>query len=256
MAVKTIGWVALASVKTVNDLAIASVKTVIWDTVSTSNGLLTWLRAYYKTDESSWNAADSTANAYTLTAKNGATFAAWILNNWASLDGINDYFSTTSNLGMAWSSQNYSVVFWIKPPITIVTQQVFWNHNQAANDTFEYVEFLTSNVRHVRVRQWVAADICSVAQTFTWWSTYMVCATYNGSNLTVSVNAWSRTSLASIWNGTAGWADWFTLWAYIGGWAYYSSIIDEIAVFDRFLTTADESVIYNGGSPLPFASYN
>ena len=211
-----------------------------------------WLIAYYKGDESSGNATDSVWG-FTLTANNGATFATWKLNNGMSLDGTNDYFSTSSDLWLNGTSQNYSFTMWIKPTATITTQQVFINHNQAEFDLYEYVEWFSGNLRHVRVRQWAAADVLSVAQTFTAWTWYFLAGTYDGSTMTISVNAGSRTTRSSTGNGTSGWVDWFTLGSQIGWWwAYFNWIIDEVAVYNRALTTGEESDNYGGGTPPPY----
>lgn len=210
---------------------------------------LSWLIAYFKLDESSWDASDATGNWHTLTANWWATFAAWKLNNWASLDGINDYFSRATDLWLWASQQPYSFTLWIKPSVTIATQQVFWNLNDAEFDNYSYTEWYGGNLRHIRARQGVAADICQVAQAFTAGTWYFISSTYDGSNLSVSINWGSRTNLTSTGNWTSGWTNNFTLWAQVWWGLYFNGIIDEVAIYNRALTIGEEADNYNSGTP-------
>lgn len=74
------------------------------------------LRAAWKLDEASGNAADSSGNGYTLTNNNTVGFAAGKINNGADFgsSNTNKYFKISSTLGIA-TSDDRSFNVWIKP---------------------------------------------------------------------------------------------------------------------------------------------
>lgn len=71
-----------------------------------SNGLV----GYWKMDETSGNAADSSGNSYTLTNNNIATFVSGKFGNAASLNGTTQSFSTSTNIGRV-----QTISFWVNP---------------------------------------------------------------------------------------------------------------------------------------------
>ena len=218
------------------------------------NWLLTGLVSYYKFDESSWNAADSKGS-FTLTNNWTATYSAWLLNNAVTTDTAK-YLSTTSQLWLNASGQNFTFAFWIKPTATISTQQVFFNHTDVTNHNDIALDWFSSNVRLVRTRLWVLSDIAQWAFTFSAWTTYCIVCKYNWSTLSLRINNWTAITAASTWNGTVNWTDWYAVGSYKWGSAYYKWQVDEMAIASRAWSTAEETTFYNSGSPLPLSSYS
>lgn len=253
MTVKTINWVTIASVKTLGWLATASVKTINGDSVS--NWMANWLVAYYKFDESSGNATDSKWG-FTLTNNGTCTYGAGMLNNSVTTTTVGTkYMSTTSDLGLNGSSQNFTFAWWIRPTATIATQQVFFDHTDAGQHNNIALDWFWWNARLIRTRLWVASDIVSVAQTFSIATVYCIVCKYDWSTLSLRINNWTATTVSSTGNWSSGGTDWFAVGAYIWGGTWYLWESDEFAIWNRSITSAEETLFYNGGSPLPYASY-
>ena len=99
-----------AQVKT--DLAGGQVGALIGS--STNDPLTNGLVGYWKMDESSGNAADSSGNSYTLTNNATATFAAGKFANAGSLaSASSQYFNTATNMGNIQTAS-----FWVNPTST------------------------------------------------------------------------------------------------------------------------------------------
>src|ERR1035437_10527944 len=75
--------------------------------------LTTNLVSYYKFDEASGNAADSTSNANTLTNVGTVTYSAGKINNGASLNGTTQYFDITDSTSLRITG-DLSVFAWVK----------------------------------------------------------------------------------------------------------------------------------------------
>lgn len=211
-----------------------------------------WLVAYWKADESSWNMADSIWW-FTLTNNNTATFTTWKINNWASLNGTTQYFSSTSDLWLWWSSQNFSFSMWIKPSSTIIAQQVFINHTDGNNHNDIQIDWFSWNVRFIRTRLWIASDVASGTQTFIWGTWYHLVVTYDGTTLKWYVNNWTAVTVASSWNWSSWWADGIAIWALRWWWTYFWGIIDEIGAWNRALSSTEVSDLYNWGSWISYS---
>lgn len=218
-----------------------------------STWLLTGLVAYWKFDESSWNASDSSWGGFTLTNTLSATYSAGMLNN-AVTTGTG-YMNTTSDLWLNGSSQNFTFAYWIKPTSTIAVQQVFFNHTDAWQHNDIQMDWASSNARLVRTRLGVASDIAQVAQTFTWGVAYCLVGKYDGTTLSMRINNGTATTIASSGNWTSAWTDGFFVWITSGLTASYVWQVDEFAVANRAWTATEETTFYNGGTPLPLSSY-
>lgn len=231
------------------------IQQVISSFKSVLNWLLTGLVAYYKFDESSWNATDSKWG-FTLTNNGTCTYWAWILNNAVTTTTVGTkYLSTTNDLWLNWSLQPFTFAFWIRPTATIVTQQVFFNHTDSWTHNDIALDWYLWNVRLVRTRLWAASDVCQFAQTFTIATVYCIIAKYDGSTLSLRVNNWTATTFSSTADGTSWGTDWFAVWASIWWWTWYLWEIDEFAIANRAWTSTEETSFYNSGSPLPYSSY-
>lgn len=212
-----------------------------------------WLVWYWKFDESSGNASDSTGNWRTLTNNGTCTYSAGILNN-AVTTWTSKWMSIASNLWLSGSSQNFTFTFWIKPTSTISTQQEFIQLIDSINHIQVDIDWFSGNLRFIRTRLWVASDICSVAQTFSGWTTYCISAKYDGSSLSIRVNNGSATTIASVWNWTTWWTSWFSVGAAWWGSLFYIGQIDELAWYNRALTSWEETNNYNSGTPPSYPS--
>lgn len=218
-------------------------------------GLLNWLVAYYKFDESSWNATDSIGG-FTLTNNWTATYGAWMLNNAVTTTTVwPKYMSSTSDLWLNGSSQNFTFAWWIRPTATIATQQVFFNHADAGQHNDIQFDWFSSNARFIRTRLGAGSDICSVAQTFSIATVYCIICKYDWATLSLRINNWTATTAASSWNWSAWGTDWFAIGSQIGGTTAYLWESDEFAIANRAWTAAEETLFYNSWTPLALGSY-
>ncbi len=233
----------------------STIQQVISSFKSVSNWLLTGLVAYYKFDESSWNATDSVWG-FTLTNNGTATYGSGMLNNSVTTTTVwPKYMSSASDLWLNGSLQPFTFAFWIRPTATIATQQVFFNHQEAGQHNDITLDWYLWNVRLVRTRLWAASDVCQFAQTFTIATVYCIIAKYDGTTLSLRVNNWAATTLASTADGTSWGTDWFAVGSLIGGTVAYLWETDEFAIASRAWTSTEETSFYNSGSPLPYSSY-
>lgn len=170
-----------------------------------SNGLV----GYWKTDESSGNAADSSGNGLTLTNNNTVAYAGGKFGNAASFTAASSrYLSTAST-------------------ISGVKTVSFWTYN--ASDTDEYINLTTS--------AYITSSSGTVSATGFTSPTIYVNGTANG---TLAASSWNQVVVTT---NTAINADQFEIGR--GNSAYNNGKIDGIRVYNRALSPADVSQLYN-----------
>lgn len=220
---------------------------LLWYWAAAASSLLTGIVAYYKLDESSGNASDSVWG-FNLTNNWTCTYSSFLINNWVTT-GTSKWLSVANNLWLNWSSQPWTVSMRIKPTSTISTQQVFVNFSDFGKRIYCYIEWFSGNCRLIRVRWGIAADICSKAQTFSAWTKYHICWRYNWSTLNLKINDWTASTAAS--SGDWSWT-WYTndmaLWSYIWWSTYYIWQMDEVWFWNRSITDAEVTALYNAWS--------
>lgn len=200
--------------------------------------------AYYKLDESSGNATDS-IKGLVATNTGTATYTAGKINNALTLNGSSQYLSATLALT---GFTAYSVSGWVK---------------RSAINTYHAVVVQTDNVSHnaqfritdgnkLQFILTTSADTTitgstNLTSTSTW---YHVVATYNGSNLNLYVDGSSdatpvaKTGTINTNDTTLG------IGAYITGGLQipFAGQIDEVAIFNRALSSTEVTALYNSGN--------
>jgi len=206
--------------------------------------------AYYKFDETSGNANDSTANAYHLTANNGPGTLSGALNNARQNLVENRYFSHADNADLSMGARNYSISCWIKLASTGGNQvYVGKGDNGFTNGEF-FLGFLSGS-------GWAFSLLKSPAtQDFaaggsgdtTNWHHVVGVLDFSNSQIKLYVdNSLISTQSSSGSNDTT--QDFTVL---KGGTLEANGNIDELAIFNAALTAGDVTELYNGGTPLAY----
>ena len=230
--------------------------------------LIDQLLAYYKLDESSGNALDSTANAKTLTNTGTAGYSAGKINNAVDFGASN----TTKNLnrletgalGLLMDS-NFTVNFWLNLTTQVTTTGnqtvICWSDDTTANKKgyFEFQLYDNAGTPATAINRVdsAGADQVTGNLTFTVGTWYMVTLTWDGSNMKSyrdgSGSAWL--TVASTRTGTNTAAGHNTRVA-IGELDVttraISGLIDEMGWWNRVLSAAEITELYNGGAGLQY----
>lgn len=219
--------------------------------------LTDWLVAWYKFDETSGNASDSVWG-FTLTNMNTCTYTDFILNTWVDTRKTgNWYMKVASDLWLNWSSQNWTVSLFIKPNWAVSTQSVFVSWSEFWYRTYSYIEWFSSALRLIRVRWWVAADICSKTQTLSDATIYHICWRYNWTTLNLKVNDWTATTASSVGNWSWTWySDDMTVWSYIWWWTNFNGGTALLGFWNRSISDSEVTELYNwwAGLQYPFST--
>ncbi len=245
--VKTVNWLAIASVKTTNGLAIASVKTIKWLS-NVASTLLTGITAYWKLDESSGNAADSKG---TNTGVNTTvTYSTWKINNGAV---FNNVATNRLNCGTTWeiNTAAFSISCWINTSKT-TQQYIFTNMDDNSN---EYFLFLTGLITASKVSVYFKDKASPWYHTWTisvcdgvWHHIVVTCdsstiKSYVDNVLDINVstgNALVTTARQSNW--------WYRRQEWINSYPAFSGTIDEGWTWNKALSAAEVTELYNAGT--------
>ena len=203
----------------------AQVKTDLLDPVavligsSPNDPLTQGLVGYWKMDESSGNAADSSGNAYTLTNNATATFAAGKFANAASLaSASSQYFNTVTNMGNIQTTS-----FWVNPTST------------------------TTYLADLNGTQTITATSGTLAANSFTGSTIYV----NGAiSSTITANAWQHVVVTST---TAYAASAFAVGKV--GANYLDGTIDDVRIYNRALSPREVRDLYSW-APGPVGYWN
>lgn len=215
------------------------------------------LQAYYKLDESSGNASDSSGNGYTLTNNNTVGYSSAKINNGADFGSTNTNKSLTTTSDLAIGGGAITMSMWVKvlaEPGTNVTYNLC-NHGDAGNFVTHGLMYRDeSGVKKLafeRGKGGVANNIFTSNQTLGTSNYYHIVYHYDGSTITGYLNDTSIGTVASTGNGTSGVVDGFNLAVARELNTNYSSvIIDEVGVWARALSSAEITELYNGGNGL------
>lgn len=227
--------------------------------------LLTNLIAYWKFDESSGNASDATGGGITLTNYGTTAYASGKINNGADFGNPNTtkYFSTTNTLGIDGGAISYS--FWMKPAALSPIgddYRLFEQINTASTKTaYRFICKDTSGTRKIvfnRLRMNVANNDIDYNITMTTGTWYHIAYTYDGTTMRGYVNGVEVGNTTGSGNGNL--ATGYTAGTHVGadnggsGQAF-DGMMDELGVWSRALSAGEVSLLYNGGSGLPYANF-
>jgi hypothetical protein len=216
------------------------------------------LVSYWKLDESSGDASDSTASVKTLTNTGTTTYAAAKINNGADLGTVN----TTKYLGRTGyviSDGAVSFSLWVKQRTEIAAGIQTFISSGSESTAFRVDYEYNSGTRRlalVRSRNNRTNETTYYNITLGTANFYHLVGTYDGANIVLYVNGVNVSTTTSSLNGTTNWSPgggFFTLGvardANLGTVGQYSSsYIDEVAVWNRGITQSDVNNLYNSGS--------
>jgi hypothetical protein len=210
------------------------------------------LISYYKLDESSGNALDSTSKGFTLTNTNSVAYATGKINNGADFGSTNTNKTLiyTGDIGLTQNS-DWTVSYWAKNSGTDTTGsfqfQMTWNANRymyifrdGANNRWTMDNgggFFTQTVQSISNSTW-----------------YHVVVQRSGSTVYVRIND-SALASTTAYTGTSGA---ITNAVKIGysefTGSYNKGMTDEVGIWSRALSAAEITSLYNAGaaSSYPF----
>ncbi len=234
--------------------------------ISASSTLSNGLVSYWKFDESSGAAYDSTVNHNDLTNNNSISYASAIINNGADLeDASSQYFSITdasqSGLDLTGSA---TWAFWFKPEsINDYDKWISKWENTGNQRSYELYLSPDGGAQWSIELSWdtdgtVGGNTVHRSNNLSWtngtW--YHVCVSFNAPTHTTSfyrngasVSTASNGTATSIHNGTAPFA--------MGArptTGDLDGIMDETGIWSRALSGAECSALYNAGSGLAYGS--
>ena len=215
------------------------------------------LQGYFKCDESSGDATDSSGNGNTLTNNNTATYVGGIINNGFNLVATSSqWFSRTdANLvGLDLEATNFTINSWVKfasLPSTDTSRFIVSKQNSASRQYSLFVQDASGT-------RYISTDIGN-GDTYRVWdfSTgvwYMVTVRYTNStkNVDFSVNATAQGATFTAANTLPGGTAPFRIGAGFGDARFFDGQIDEVGVWDRRLTDAEITELYNAGAGLQY----
>ncbi len=210
-----------------------------------ANPLWDGLLAYYTADNTP-NDALGTKN---LTLVNGATYATGIINSGFSLDGINDYVNFTGNLGV---TNDLSISLWVNPTILLGTKPCMQslNFRTFANGSLNIYFNVNKVVYQMKGTNGSFYNQTSIT-SLTQGNWYNIIISYNNTTKKADmyINGVKDTSSQIMTFTTCNALDLNNGYDFgmrqtsvflIGG-------IDEIAFFNRQLTSTEVTELYNAG---------
>lgn len=221
------------------------------------------LVAYYKLDEASGNASDSSGGGNTLTNTNTVTYVAGKINNGADFGtaNTNKKLTVASNLGI--TNGAISMSCWVLLNTEIASGT--WGFLQKGNAT-NHVQYViayeynggTRRIVFNRQKQNVSNNLVTNTVTMGTSNYYHLVLTYDGTTLEGYVNGSSIGTLATSGDGSGSGLNQFDIGegSMFAGTSYASIDADEVGVWSRAITSTEVSELYNSGAGLayPFAS--
>ena len=222
-------------------------------------------KAYWKTDESSGNAADATGNGHTLTNLNGVVYSAGKINNAADGGSSNaaKRLEATDNGTYGFTTGAMSMSVWVNVTTAPSSGNLSILFDHLYGNTTSGMEYdLAYDNRSGQpctapaltfVRAGSATDIACANVTLSTGTWHHIVGTYDGSTLTLyedgtSIATHSSTAGGANFGSTGGVA---TLAAW-GGGNYLSGLVDEAGIWSSALTAADVTALYNSGAGVQY----
>ena len=219
-----------------------------WRTfVPTNNPLWDNLLAYWSGD----NTANDAKGTYNGTLVNGATYSTGKINNGFSLDGVNDYV----DLGLGYrqsKTEPFTYNFWASinslGTLTVLSNSGDNGHFCYIESGYIWMQIGFSGGGYLRIRSTSTIPLNTLKH---------ITITYDGSasytSFKIYINGVSNTVVGST--NTLGSYDTPNPSAYnlnIGrrpaGQYYFSGILDEVSIWNRVLTAAEATELYNAGA--------
>jgi hypothetical protein len=226
--------------------------------------LIDSLVSYWKFDDGSGNASDSTANVKTLTNNGTTTYSAGKLNSAADFGAANAAKSF-SRAGYVVADGISSMSFWVKQQTEIAsgTQTFVTLVSESTAFTISY-EYNTGSRRLtlLRERNNLASASTSYTVTLGTANYYHIVMVYDLSSIILYVNGTNVSSTSTSLNGTTNWSPgggYFSVGAKRDAndgtvSQHASCFVDELAIWNKVLSPTEVTNLYNTGNvnPYPF----
>jgi hypothetical protein len=218
------------------------------------------LVAYYKLDESSGDASDSSGNGYTLTNTNTVGYATALINNGADFGtaNTNKVLTRASNLGI--TNGACSISIWVKLRTEIASGTYgFIQKSNATNHVAYIISYEynggTRRLAFNRQRQNTSNNYVNYTTTLGTSNWNHLVLTYDGTTLTGYLNGVSvGTPLNTSGDGASGGDNTVD----IGhaneqfSTSYSSMYADEVGIWSRALSASEVTSLYNSGAGLAY----
>ncbi len=221
------------------------------------------LVGYWKMDESSGNATDSSGNGNTGTNTNTATYTTGKFANAGTFNGTNQYFSAADASSLDITG-NLTVSAWLKPsdgqPAALKSLVTKWNtsnlsYNLGLTTDGKIRLYVSSDGTTSSTYKTTDAAVFSDGAATSW--THVAAVYSTDGTVIIYINGASVASTAtgtiptSIFSGTAA----LEIAADAGGQDPYGGSADEVRIYSRALSPTDVTNLYNFG-PGPMLYYN
>lgn len=214
--------------------------------------LLTGLKSYWKLDEASGNAVDSSGNSYSLVNTNTASYVSGKINNGISFNGTSNYLTAT----LVSALPKISINVWVNLSTFSGIQMLYSNEERSSSKygvSLYTNGSLVGNQLVFSIGNGATHVDRTIAQTLTVNTWYMVTFTFDSNALKVYVDGVQKDSatlgFTSIGSNTS---NRFRLGAEAGATPlyYYSGKLDEFGIWERLLSPTEITDLYNSGSGL------
>lgn len=220
------------------------------------------LAAYWKFNESSGNAADSSGAGVTLTNNNTVGYAAGKIANAGDYgsSNTNKYFSAANTLGINGGAISHN--FWVNISTAPTSGNAaglvghFNNSNKINERVFYKNDGGTLNLYFNRLIAGISNNGPTVAQTLTTGTWYMITFTYDGTTVRGYVNG---TEIGNAGGGSgsgsdSGYFNGIIVGSMNGGppTDVLKGLLDEYGVWSRALSPTEITTLYNGGAGLTY----
>lgn len=214
--------------------------------------------AYWKLDESSGNAVDSSAGGYTLTNNNTVAYASAVINNGADFGTANTNKSLSIINDLTITGGSATLAGWFKMRTEIASgQQSFFRQIDGGTHTSYQIFYDynggTRRLRFQRTKYSVADQQADYTTTLGTSNFYHLVLTYDGATITGYVNGSSVGTVAASGSGSSGDpGDSFVIGDSYGGGLSASCYADEVGIWSRALTSGEVTSLYNSGTGIQF----
>ena len=208
--------------------------------------LTTGLQAYWKLDESSGNAADSSGNGNTLTNTGSTTYVSALINNGASFDTTNKRLSSSTNVNFDWNG-DYSWSLWVNVN-SFSTTGYFLDHVTSIGASRRAIIYYDTSGKF---RVFASGNEAFGASGFSSGAWHHIVVTKSSVNWLIYVDNVLQNSTTS--NSISYTGDTVCIGApYDTFGANANAKIDEIGTWNRALNTTEIAQLYNGGAGLSY----
>lgn len=220
------------------------------------------INAYYKLDESSGNASDSTPNANTLTNTGTVTYVAAVINNGSETNGSSQYFVRGDTVSLSITG-DMSVCAWVNfdsvaSNQTFLSKWTYTGNQRSYSFGFNATNGITLSLSSAGSGESVAnlGLATFTPSTETW---YHICYVYTAASHAVQfyVNGSASGSsqditVTSIFDSTASLSMSSSYDNTDGAYSYFGGKMDEVGIWARTLSGGEVSQLYNAGAGLQY----